>query len=99
MGTNDISNDDARPHPMFAIASGQESTGGTFTTGETCFVPIRNCVAKAYPLIVDHTRPRIDRATTINRLLDWSDEARSVGRVRRAEYLVCLAWDAYDRAP
>src|SRR5580658_2474868 len=99
MGTSDISNYDATSDLMFAITSGEEPTGGTFTTAETSFGPLRNRVGKAYPFIVDHARPRADQAAIVNRLLDWSDKARATGRVRRAEYLVCLAWDAYHRLP
>ena len=32
----------------------------------------------------------------IDRLLNWVDEARSNGRELRAEYLIGLAWVAYD---
>jgi hypothetical protein len=39
------------------------------------------------------------RVTIVDLLLDWSDEARRLGRVQRAEYLLCLAWEAYDRLP
>jgi hypothetical protein len=99
MGTSDISNHDATSDLMLGIASGEEPTGGTLTATETSSGPFRNLVGKAYPSIIDHARPRADRARTVNRLLDWSDEARATGRERRAEYLVCLAWDAYDRIP
>ncbi len=99
MGTSDTSNQDATPHLMFAVASGEESTGGTSTTAESSSGPVRNHEAEASPCIVSLSRRRADRATTVNRLLDWSDEARARGRVRRGEYLVCLAWDAYDRVP
>lgn len=99
MGTGDTSNHDATPHLMFATRSGEEPAGGTFTAAETSFGPIRNHDSKAYSFIVDRSGGRADRATIVNRLLDWSDEARATGRLRRAEYLVCLAWDAYDRVP
>jgi hypothetical protein len=81
------------------MASREEPTGQTFTTAETSFGPIGNHGGKADPFMVDHARPRADRATIVNRLLDWSDKARATGRVRRAEHLVCLAWNAYDRLP
>jgi hypothetical protein len=42
---------------------------------------------------------RADRASIVNRILDWSDEARARGQVRRAEHMVCLAWAAYDQTP
>jgi len=32
----------------------------------------------------------------INRLLDWAEEARGQGRLKRADYLLSLAWEAYD---
>jgi hypothetical protein len=99
MGTSDTSNYDATSDLIFAIASGEEPTRETFTTAETSFGPTRNRVGNAYPFIVDDARPRVNRATIVNRLLDWSDKARVAGRVRRAEHLVCLAWDAYDRVP
>jgi hypothetical protein len=38
----------------------------------------------------------LDRTSVINRILDWSDEARAKGRNDRAQYLTCLAWSAYD---
>jgi hypothetical protein len=37
------------------------------------------------------------RETVVNRLLDWHDEARRAGRAERADFLVYLAWEAYDR--
>lgn len=45
------------------------------------------------------TRSRLDRGATINRILDWCDEARAGGRAERAQFLTCLAWEAYDRLP
>ena len=44
-----------------------------------------------------HFRPRPDWEAFVNRLLDWADEARRRGRRQRAEDLVCLAWEAYER--
>ena len=44
-----------------------------------------------------HSTVSANRETVVNRLLDWAEEARARGRERRAENLVCLAWDAYDR--
>lgn len=61
--------------------------------------PVRNRDGKVGAFVVDYTRSRSNRDTIVNRLLDWSDNARRLGRVRRADYLVCLAWEAYDRVP
>ena len=41
--------------------------------------------------------PSSERAMTIDRILDWYDEARASGRMDRAHFLTCLAWEAFDR--
>jgi len=99
MGTSGASNHDAAPGLTLAIPSGEEPTGRALTTAETFCGPVCDHDNRAYPFVIDRSRRRADRATIVNRLLDWSDEARATGRVPRAEYLVWLAWDAYDRAP
>ena len=97
MDTRIAPNDDAAPSLIFGTGSGEELAGRTFTTAGASLGPVRNHDGKACASVVDRSRPRADRATIVNRMLDWSDEARATGRVRRAEYLVCLAWDAYER--
>ena len=39
----------------------------------------------------------LSRDKLVNRLLDWAQEARLGGREERAEMLLALAWEAYDR--
>lgn len=99
MRAGDTSGHDATPRLIFAIGSGEEVARETLATAGTSFGPVCNHDGLTYPLTVDRFHPRADRDTIVNRLLDWSNEARRVGRVERAEYLVCLAWEAYDRAP
>jgi len=40
--------------------------------------------------------PRCLTHSFIDRVLTWAEEARNNGRELRAEYLVCVAWQAYD---
>ena len=42
-------------------------------------------------------RPLRDPDAAVARLADWADEARHSGRARRADELLSLAWQAYDR--
>jgi len=97
METSRAANDDATPSLIFEMASGEERTSRTFSKAGTSFDPVRNRDRQACAFVADHSHSRLDRDTIINRLLDWSEEARRAGRVRRAEFLVCLAWEAYDR--
>lgn len=43
-------------------------------------------------------RTTADRDAVVNRVLDWSEAARARGREERAQRLLCLAWEAFDRA-
>jgi hypothetical protein len=88
-------NDDAAPSMIFGAGSGGEFGDGTFATTGVFLSPICNHHGKARASVVD--RVRADRATIVNRILDWSDEARAKGQLRRAEHMVCLAWAAYDQ--
>jgi hypothetical protein len=99
METRIAPNDDAEPSLIFGIRSGEELAGRTVTPAVASHSPVRNHDGKACAFVVDYSHSRSNRGSIVNRLLDWSDEARRLGRVRRAEYLVCLAWDAYDRVP
>lgn len=36
-------------------------------------------------------------AAAAERLAEWADEARRAGRTNRADQLLMLAWEAYDR--
>ena len=92
-------NDDAAPSLTFGTGSSEQPAGQTFTTAGASLGPVRNPDDKACAIVVDYSHSRSNREAIVNRLLDWSDEARRLGRVRRAEYLVCLAWEAYDRVP
>lgn len=42
-------------------------------------------------------RPLRDPHAAAVRLAGWSEAARSAGRTRRADRLLLLAWEAYDR--
>lgn len=42
-------------------------------------------------------RPLRDPPGVAARLADWSEAARLAGRTRRADRLLLLAWEAYDR--
>lgn len=42
-------------------------------------------------------RPLRDPHAVAARLAGWSEAARSAGRTRRADRLLLLAWEAYDR--
>lgn len=58
--------------------------------------------APAPPSITDcgHQTYRIYpvyRDKVVNRLLDWADDSHRRGQELRAEYLIALAWEAYDR--
>ncbi len=92
-------NDNAAPSLIFAIGSGEELARRTFTTAGASLSPVGNDDGPACAFVVDYSYSRSNRGTIVNRLLDWSDEARRLGRVRRAEYLVGLAWEAYGRVP
>ena len=91
--------DHAAPLPMFTMPPGKRLAGTTFNPEGAAHGPVRNHGSQAYVSAGIDTHARFDRETIINRLLDWAVEAREQGRVRRAEYLVCLAWEAYDRVP
>jgi hypothetical protein len=99
METRIAPNDDAGPSLTVGIGSSEGLAGRTLTTAGASLSPGRNHDGNALAFVVDHLHSRSNRATIVNRLLDWSDEARRLGRVRRAEYRVCLAWEAYDRVP
>ena len=99
METRIAPNDNAAPSLIFAIGSGEELAGRTFTTAGTSLSRVGNDDGPACAFVVDYSHSRSSRGTIVNRLLDWSDEARRLGRVRRAEYLVDLAWEAHDRVP
>ena len=99
METRIAPNDDAAPSLTFGKGSSEELAGRTFTAAGASLNPVRNPDDKACAFVVDYSHSRSNQGTIVNRLLDWSDEARRLGRVRRAEYLVCLAWEAYDRVP
>ena len=43
-------------------------------------------------------RPSRDPHALAERLADWSEAARRAGRTERADRLLLLAWEAYDRA-
>jgi len=49
------------------------------------------------PCGVPETTTPSSRDKTVNRLLDWAEDARMAGRRERAEYLLSLAWEAFDR--
>jgi hypothetical protein len=68
-----------------------------FATVGALLSPVRNHQGEARAAVGRCVRA--DRATIVNRILDWSDEARARGQVRRAEHMVCLAWAAYDQTP
>jgi hypothetical protein len=99
METRIAPNDDAEPSLIVGIQSGEELAGRTVTPAVASLSPVRNQDGKACAFVVDYSRSRSNRASIVNRLLDWSEQARRLGRVQRAECLVCLAWQAYDRAP
>lgn len=42
-------------------------------------------------------RPSRDPHALVERLTDWSEAARRAGRTERADRLLLLAWEAYDR--
>jgi hypothetical protein len=90
---------DATHAVTFVMASTEGPAGRISTTVDEFFSRYVNHGVQACASAADHSHWRYDRGTVVNRLLDWSDEARRLGRVRRAEYLVCLAWEAYDRLP
>ena len=90
-------NDDAAPSMIFGTGSGAEFGGGMFATAGVFLSPVRNHHGKAHASAGD--RVGADRATMVNRILDWSDEARAKGRVGRAEHMLCLAGAAYDEMP
>lgn len=87
------------PSLIFDPTSGGEFASSVYTSAGVSLGPACNNGGMACASVVECSRPRFDRATIVNRMLDWSDEARAKGRVQRAEYLVCLAWDAYEQAP
>ena len=99
METRIARNDNAALSLTFGIGSSEELAGRTLTTAGTSRRPVRNPDGKACALAVDYAHLRSNRDTIVTRLLDWSDEACRLGHVRRMEYLVCLAWEAYDRVP
>ena len=46
---------------------------------------------------MDSCRPLRYPHATAERLAEWADEARRSGRVQRADKLLLMAWEAYDR--
>lgn len=88
--------DHAAPFPIFAMPSGEELAATTFTPDRGSFGPVRHHDSVS---VATDAHAHFDRDTIINRLLDWAAEAREQGRLRRYDYLVCLAWEAYDRVP
>jgi len=84
---------------MFAMPPGEELAATTFTQAGASLGPVCIQDSQTFVSVGTDAHARFDRDTIINRLLDWAVEAREQGRVRRADYLVCLAWEAYDRVP
>jgi hypothetical protein len=91
--------DHAAPFPMFAMPPGEKLADTTFAPMGASFGPVCIQDGQAVASVGAHAHARFDREKIVNRLLDWAEEAREQGRARRADYLVCLAWDAYDRVP
>ena len=46
---------------------------------------------------MDWFRPLTNPHAAAERLAEWADQARQAGRVERADKLLLLAWEAYDR--
>ena len=42
-------------------------------------------------------RATAERDAVVNRILDWCDQAHTNRRDERAQYLLNLAWEAFDR--
>jgi hypothetical protein len=101
MNTRITSQNEAVPSLLAWTGSSEQLMGRTWTMADASLTPnsVRNQDGNVYASVVDRSRRHADRATIVNRMLDWSDEARANGRVRRAEDLVCLAWEAYERIP
>jgi hypothetical protein len=99
MRTSVVQDNDASLSLTLGIPSGEELADARLTGRATPSDPVRGCDAQACACAGDRSHRRYDRETMVNRLLDWSEAARALGRVQRAEYLVCLAWEAYDRVP
>ena len=99
MDTRLAANDDAAPSLIFGTGPREELAGRPFIPPEASLGAVRNDDGQPCAFVFDYSHLRSNRGTIVNRLLDWSDEARRLGRLRRAEYLVCLAWEAYDRVP
>lgn len=93
-------NDDTCLPLMFGMKPPGELVAGQLVD---CVPPMRS--AAIAPIDNSHRRARdldvrdshSDWETVVTRLLDWADEAKLRGRARRADYLVCLAWEAYER--
>jgi hypothetical protein len=97
MRTSIAQNDGAVLPLMFGL---QTEVGDRRLTGvDLSSDPAQRSDGESYASVFAHSRLSHDRETIVNRVLDWAEEARARGRVRRAEYLVCLAWEAYDRVP
>ena len=90
--------DHAAPFPIFAVPPVGDLAAAASTSVSASFGPMRSYDGQAL-VSATAAHAHFDRETVVNRLLDWAVEARERGRVKRADYLVCLAWDAYDRVP
>jgi hypothetical protein len=99
METRIAANDDFPPSPTYGIWASEELAGRTSITAGASLSPTHNPDDNTWALVVDDSHSRSNRGAIVNRLLDWSEEARGQDRLRRAEYLVWLAWEAYDRVP
>ncbi len=99
MRTSVAQGDSATAFPMLGILPGEELAGPAFPAEGASLAPVRDDDGPARASVVAWSRACSEREKVVNRLLDWADEARRQGRMRRADFLVCLAWDAYDRVP
>ena len=84
---------------MFGLPPDQDVADRVVISADVPFDPVCNRDMRRYVAVTSRRHSSSDRETIVNRLLDWAEDARARGRERRAEYLVCLAWEAYDRVP